>query len=144
MRYLSSGLKERKSMGEKEIPQLSFTSEEVENGSALRMMSSERVCVYCVSDVVPVLVEKGLWEKERECGERVSEGEGKIRGRLHFILFCPVHSCTCPVSYLHVTWWCHGVLILIRHTQQLLHSHKHMDTHPNVWFGLSLWIFIDN
>lgn len=60
MRNLSSGQAERKAIGEKEIPQLSFTSEEVENGSALRMMSSERVCVYYVPDVVPVLVEKGL------------------------------------------------------------------------------------
>lgn len=60
MRYLSSGHTERKAMREKEIPQLSFTSEEMENGSALRMMSSERVCVYYVPDVVPVLVEKGL------------------------------------------------------------------------------------
>lgn len=60
MRNLSSGQTERKAMGEKEIPQLSFTSEEVENGSALRMMSSEHVCVYYVPDVVPVLVEKGL------------------------------------------------------------------------------------
>ncbi len=58
MRYLSSGHTERKVMGEKEIPLLSFTSEEVENVSPLRMMSPERVCVYYVPDVVPVLVEK--------------------------------------------------------------------------------------
>ncbi len=65
-------------MGEKEIPLLSFTSEEVENGSPLRMMSPERVCVYYVPDVVPVLEEKWLGEKERDWGEMegVYEEEG--------------------------------------------------------------------
>jgi len=93
MKHLCSGQTESKAMGEKEIPQLSFTSEEVENGSALRMMSSERVCVYCVPDVVPVLVEKGCEKRKENAGEmkRVNEGEVHIRGRLCFILFCPVH-----------------------------------------------------
>lgn len=97
MRYLSFGQTERISMGEKEIPQLSFTSEEVENGSALRMMSSERVCVYYVPDVVPVLVEKWLWEKERESGERLSKSM-RERGKLEegCVWFCFVLSTHAP------------------------------------------------
>ncbi len=55
---------------------------------------------------------------------------GDIRGRLCFILFCPVHSCTCLVSSLHVPGSRHGVLIrnttITLLTQTNEHTPKHM------------------
>ncbi len=53
---------------------------------------------------------------------------GDIRGRLCFILFCPVHSCTCLVSSLHVHGSRHGVLIrntTITHTNKWTHTQTH-------------------
>lgn len=131
MRYLSSGQTERK---EKEIPELSFTSEEVENGSALKMMSSEHVHVYYVPAVVPVLVEKGLWEKERESGERWRESV-RQRGKLEegCVSFCFVQSTHAPTRS-PVSMRLDDVIVCWLDTKQLLCSHKQMDTHPNAWF----------
>lgn len=129
MRHLRSGHTERKAMGEKEIPQLSFTSEEVENGSALRMMSSERVCVYCVPDVVPVLVEKGLWEKKREYGERWSESM-RERGKIGdgCVSFCFVLSTHAPAQS-PISMWLDDVMVC----WYWLDTHNNYFTHIKKW-----------